>query len=419
MKRGILGVAAAGAVAALLLAGCSTGTGTQSSAGTVRVFNNTDNKDAFTAEIAAYKKVKPNVKISVQYYGVSDGQAALATQLSAGTAPDIINGYPGSGASNGVQNLAAKGYLADLSGRPWAKDVSKGDLPALSLKGKLYAAPQTALGIGYIYNKDVMDKSGLTPPTKWSDVQPFCKAAAAKGTPAYALGLQTGWPGILIPYALTATLVYGPNKDFTAQQKAGTTSFSDSKWLASYQMYQQMGDWGCFQSSPNGTTYEQSLQMAATGKALGVVQLPSSIPTLDQSASGATWELAPFPATDDPSQTVLPSAVITTYFLNAKSAKNQDAVDFIDWLASPDAIKIQADKGGAIPAIPVPGYKASSPAVQTVIDYRTKGQIYPFVDNEWPNAQVEQTMISGIQGMFSGQDTPQTLTQKMDTSFKG
>jgi raffinose/stachyose/melibiose transport system substrate-binding protein len=421
-RRHVVGIAATSAIAALLLAGCSTGTGssTGSGGGKVTVFNNTDNKDSFDAQIAEYKKTHPDADIEVQYYGVSDGQAALATQLAAGTAPDIINGYPGSGASNGVQQLAAKGFLANLSDRPWAKEVSTGDEASLSRDGKLYALPQTALGIGYIYPKEAMDAAGLIPPTKWSEVQAFCQAAKDKGTVAYALGLQTGWPGILIPYALTATLVYGPDPTFTDEQKDGKATFTDSDWVKSYDMYQQMGDWGCFNDSPNGTTYEQSLEMVGTGKALGVVQLPSSISTMAESApENTTWELAPFPGNDDPDSTVLPSAVITTYFLNAKSADNADAQEFLDFLASPEAIQIQADMGGAIPAIPIDGYQASSPAVQAIIDYRTDGRIYPFIDNLWPNAQVQQSMISGIQGLFAGTDAPDGITQKMDASFTG
>jgi raffinose/stachyose/melibiose transport system substrate-binding protein len=184
-------------------------------------------------------------------------------------------------------------------------------------------------------------------------------------------------------------------------------------------MYDQMVSWGCFQASPNGTTYEQSMADAATGKTLGVVQLPSSIGAATGAPAGTTWNMAPFPATNDASQTVMPSAVITVYMLNAKSAKKTAAVDFLNFLASGTAIKIQAKAGDAIPAIPVAGYKATSPAVQTVIDYRTKGDTYPFIDNLWPNAKVESVMISQIQSLIGGSTTPKGVTQQMDTAFKG
>ncbi|MET1086837.1 MAG: ABC transporter substrate-binding protein [Arthrobacter sp.] len=420
MKRNMAGFGAAAALVSLILSGCSTAGNAGGSGGekTVTFFASTNNKDATEKEIAAFNKKYPDISIKASYFGIGDGQAALATQLAAGTAPDIITMIPGSGTSNSAQQMASRGYLADLSGRPWADRVNPGDKTSLGLNGKLYGAPQTALGAGYIYSQSIMDASGLTPPKTWSEVQPFCEAAAAKGTPAYAIGLQTGWTTILIPYALTATLVYGPQPDFTDQQKAGKATFSDSKWMDAYNMYAQMNTWKCFQPSPNGTTYENSLSLVATGKALGVVQMPSSLNTLNKSApKGTVWKMAPLPATDNPDDTVLPSAVITTFGLNAKASGNDAALKFLDFLASDEAIQIQADTAGGIPAVDIAGYKPSSPAVQTVIDYRKSGKIYPFIDNLWPNPTVQQDMISGLQGIFASVDSPAGVLKKMDAAF--
>ena len=42
----------------------------------------------------------------------------------------------------------------------------------------------------------------------------------------------------------------------------------------------------------------------------------------------------------------------------------------------------------------------------------------PFMDQLWPNAKVQQTMLSGLQEIFSDQTTPDKLLAKMDADYK-
>jgi len=40
------------------------------------------------------------------------------------------------------------------------------------------------------------------------------------------------------------------------------------------------------------------------------------------------------------------------------------------------------------------------------------------MDQLWPNAKVQQTMLSGIQEIFSGQSTPEKMFAAMDADYK-
>ena len=42
----------------------------------------------------------------------------------------------------------------------------------------------------------------------------------------------------------------------------------------------------------------------------------------------------------------------------------------------------------------------------------------PFMDQLWPNAKVQQTMLSGLQEIFSNQSTPAKLFAAMDADYK-
>jgi raffinose/stachyose/melibiose transport system substrate-binding protein len=40
------------------------------------------------------------------------------------------------------------------------------------------------------------------------------------------------------------------------------------------------------------------------------------------------------------------------------------------------------------------------------------------MDQLWPNAKVQQSMLSGIQEIFSGQSTTEKMLTTMDTDYK-
>lgn len=384
----------------------------------IRLFGNSTDKAAIDALIKQFQEANPKIKVTPTYYGVSDGQAALMTQLLAGTAPEIIQAYPGSGSVNAVLQLAANNHIARIN-RAWANLVPSKD-QSMRYQGAIVGVPMSAQGVGYIYSPEYMKKAGLTPPTKWSEVKTFCAAAKAKGTPAYGAAWATGWPTIMHSYATTATMLYAKQPTFTASQYSGSSTFANSSWVKSFEMLEDMNTWGCFNASPNSTTYAMVTEDLAKGKVLGWLGLPTIIPALTAAApAGTTWDFAAHPATDNPKETIIPSAILRTFALNKKAEKNSAAVKFIDFLATPDARKTFVSFSGGIPAGPTPGYQPSSPAIATIMEYRAKKKTFPFIDQQWRSPQVQQALIAGVQGLFAGTDTPKAIAEKMDKALQG
>ena len=382
----------------------------------LRLHGNSTNKPAIDAIIKAFNATNPGIRITPTYYGVSDGQAAMMTQLLAGTAADILQAYPGSGAVNSVIALAENGYIAPLTYRPWSKFVAKND-QSLRYKGTIVGVPQTAQGVGYIYSKNILKKAGLTPPTKWSEVKTYCQAAKAKGTPAYGAPWATGWPTIMHSYATTATMVYAKDPDFTGKQYKKQTSFAGSAWVKSFEMLQDMNTWGCFQASPNSTTYAMIQEQLAAGKVLGWLGLPTVIPALKALNASEEWSFAAHPATENAAETFIPSANLVTFAINKKASNNVFARRFMDFLGSSTALEIQVRLSGGIPSIPLAGYVPTSPAISDIMAYRAKGKFFPFIDHQWKAPQIQQALIAGVQGMFAGTETPKSIAEKMDEAL--
>jgi raffinose/stachyose/melibiose transport system substrate-binding protein len=401
-----------------LAAACSGGTNAASSSGGSKTLTLASvDQGSIEDVVKAFEAANPGVKVNFTTAGADQYQQQIRTQLASGTAPDVMSVWPGNGNPGATYVLAKPGYLMDLSGQPWASKLPTAVQSVAQYDGKTYTAIFGLNGIGAVYNQQALDKAGLTPPSTWTQLLSFCKAAAAKGTPAFALGIQDNWVTQLVLYGLVATTVYGTNKDFDKQLQAGQATFANSPWTTAMAKYLEMNQNGCFQKNPLGTNYEASQDLAATGKTLGLVQGNWVVALLKQKNPSGTFILKPLPATDDPNGFLMPAAAGAGYGVNAK-AKNKDlAVKFVDYVMSPAGMSVFNTKQGSLPSLANSG-STVDPSLADLSTFITGNRTVPFMDQLWPNAKVQQDMLSGIQEIFSGQSTTAKMLSTMDTDYK-
>jgi raffinose/stachyose/melibiose transport system substrate-binding protein len=401
------------------LVACSGGTNAASTGGAKDTTLTLASVDQGSIEdvVKAFETANPGVKVTFTTSGADQFQQQIRTQLASGTAPDVMSVWPGNGNPGTVTVLAKGGYLRDLSDQPWATKFPKVVSDVAQYQGKTYNAIYGVNGIGAIYNQEAMTKAALTPPSTWTQLLDFCRAAKEKGTPAFALGIQDNWVTQVALYPLAATLVYGPDRDFEKKMAAGKTSFASSPWAAAFAQYGEMDQAGCFQGNPLGTSYEASQKLVATGKTLGIIQGNWVISLLKKQNPAGTFTLKPLPATDDPARTIVPAAAGAGYGVNAK-AKNPDlAMKFISFVMSPQGMNLFVEKQGGLPSLSGTGFKLD-PALTELSTYVEQNKTVPFMDQLWPNPKVQQTMLSGIQEVFSKQATPDKVLAAMDADYK-
>jgi ABC-type glycerol-3-phosphate transport system substrate-binding protein len=411
-------LAAVLALATACSSGPSAAGGGGSASGTLRLSSVVSDRAAIEAVVKAFKAKNPGVNFTTSYADTDPYQSTLRTQLSAGTAPDVFFAWPGNGNAGAIQVLAPPGYLADLSGRPWVSQIPEAIKPVTQVGGKTYIVPATFVGIAALYNKTAMDQAGLKPPTTWTELLAFCDAAKAKGKIAFALGNQTPWITQLIDYALVPGTVYATDKDFDQQMQSGSAHFVGSGWQTAMDKYLQMNQRGCFQKDPLGTSFESSLAQVAKGQAIAAIQVTSILNQIkSQAPAGTQFGLFPVPATDDPSQVLMPGAAGGAYAINAKTKNKDLATKFIDFLASPEGMDLYATTVVALPAIPNDQYKLD-PALQPLLDAQKTNKTIAFMDQYWPNPKVQQVHFSGVQDLFAGKAKPAQVLAQMDQAYQ-
>ncbi|MET8080364.1 extracellular solute-binding protein [Streptomyces sp. NPDC005303] len=409
---------AAAVTAAALLTACSGGTKAGSGGGGSKTLTLASVDQGSVEDVVkAFEKANPGVKVRYTTSGADQYQQQIRTQLSSGTAPDVMSVWPGNGNPAATYVLAKPSYLRDLSDQPWAAKMPPAIKSVAQYDGKTYNAIFGQNGIGAVYNQQAMDKAGLTPPDTWTKLLDFCRAAKAKGTPAFALGNQDNWVTQLALYSLVATSVYGPDRGFDKKMQAGQATFAKSPWATALDKYLTMEKTGCFQKNPLGTNYEASQQLAANGKTLGIIQGNWVIALLKQKNPQGTFTLKALPATDQPSQTLIPAAAGAGYGVNAKAKNPELALKFVNFVMSPKGMTLFVKKQGGLPSLPDTGF-AVDPSLTELSQFIQSNRTVPFMDQLWPNPKVQQTMLSGLQEIFSGQSTPDKLLAEMDADYK-
>ncbi|NUO41279.1 MAG: extracellular solute-binding protein [Streptomyces sp.] len=406
------------ATATALLAACGGGTKSASGGGGSKTLTLASvDQGSIEDVVKAFEKANPGVKVRYTTSGADQYQQQIRTQLASGTAPDVMSVWPGNGNPGATHVLAKPGYLRDLSDQPWAAKMPAAIKSVAQYEGKTYNAIFGQNGIGAVYNEQALKKAGLTPPDTWTKLLAFCRDAKAEGTPAFALGNQDNWVTQLVLYALVATTVYGPDRDFDRKMQAGQATFATSQWATALDKYLTMEKTGCFQKNPLGTNYEASQQLAATGKTLGIVQGNWVIALLKGKNPEGTFTLKALPATDTPSQTLVPAAAGAGYGVNAKAKNPELALKFVKFVMSPQGMNLFVKKQGGLPSLPDTGYRADA-SLTELSTFVTANRTVPFMDQLWPNAKVQQTMLSGLQEIFSGQSTPEQLLKEMDGDYQ-
>ncbi|MFE4836927.1 extracellular solute-binding protein [Arthrobacter sp. NPDC056691] len=410
---------AIGAIAAvgIALTGCSSNAPAASSNGTVTVARLSGSDEKWKAIADKFHELNPGQTVEYTIIPTDSYNQQMGTRLSAGTATDVLNVFPGSGNATAVRTLAKNGYLADLSGESWASSQPESTTSPTSYEGKRYMFTDvaTANTLGGVYNSKALQDAGLKIPTTYPEVLTFCADAQKAGKVAYALGAQTQWVTQLVTYALVPTDMYSKTPDFNQKQLNKEVTFQDSGWKDAMTKYKEMFDKGCFNKDALGTSVDNQTAMVADGRALGAIQLSTMANSMTKANPALKVTLAPLPATDNASDTRLGFGLGVGWGVNAKAKNADGAKKFVAFLASKDGSAMNADKFGVAPTGVVEANDINKLEVPFVKDNKT----VPFPDVDWPSPQVQNLHLTGIQEMLGGTKSPADVLTAMQEAFTG
>lgn len=416
-------IAAVGAIV-LALSACTSSSGNASKAtggapsGTLSIGWEASQRPGLDAVIAAFKTKYPAVNVNVSYAPVDAYQAAVRTQLQAGTAPDVLYTWPGNGNPGAIDTLAPSGFLADLSSSSWGAQYSNLQKSVSQVNGKTYLATPTIAAFGQLFNMDTMKKYGFTPPTTYTQALALCDAAKAKGLVAYSQPLGVSILAIQPAYALIATLVYAQTPDYDSQMTAGKTTFETSPGYQSVMSkYHEMLQHGCFDPKATSVALDASFSEVGSGKALGTITATPFLGAIKQAVPNANLLMSVFPSTDDVNAQWMSINASAGASLNARAKNPTAGRAFIDFLMSDTGVTTYAKGTGTEPGRTIAGY-TPAPETKIVGQMLAANRAGAFPDVYWPNAQVQHALVVGVQAMFTGGGDGSNTLKLMDQAYK-
>jgi len=409
-RRGFLALTG-GFAATAALAGCG-GSGSDDGLRLVGVADQQKPLDELTK---AYGKVSFNAS----YAPTDQVQTSVRTQLGAGNAPDIHVVYPGNGSAMSMAQIADANLLADLSDQAWTKKIPENFKPAFQKDGKTYIYSAGSSVIGAVYNKKVFAEAGITTlPTTWPEFLQVCDTLKQKGKVPIALGAQTPWVTQLITYALVPSTVYVKDPDFDKQMADGSATFADSGWVDALEMYLDLQKRGYFNDNVNGTTFEQQTSMVATGEAAMAIQVSAVLPDFRKAAdSEDDISMFPVPGGATADQVWIPAGIVVGVGVSARSKKLAEAKKFIEFLGEQKNINAWAEAVACVPLVKDASSKID-PVLDPFLPFMEGNKAVPFMDQAWPNAEVQPAHFAVVQELLGGETTiPQALA-KLDQTYR-
>ncbi|WP_256760051.1 ABC transporter substrate-binding protein [Cohnella sp. WQ 127256] len=276
-----------------------------------------------------FEKEYPNIKLEIQTVG-SDYGTTLKTKFASGDEPDIFT----NGGYTDMMTWIDK--MEDLSDQSWVKDVVPMAKEPMTYEGKLYGMPMNLEGFGYIYNKDLFAKAGITDlPKTYSQLEEAAKKLEAAGITAFSNGYQEWWiignQGINPPFAQQDD----PDA-FIKQVNEGGINLKDN---------QKFTDWANLidltvkYGLKNPLTIDYNTQVAefANGKAAMMQQGNWAQLQIDEINPDLNVGILPMPLGEDATANdKINVGVPASLVVNKNSSVKEEAKIFLNWYVTSD-----------------------------------------------------------------------------------
>lgn len=204
-----------------------------------------------------YMVYRPNVTVEViGQPGTETIFSYQQTLLATGQFPDVM-------VMQNAADFAAVGALLPFndSELEFIADVDIG-----KINGVQYTANYKKQVIGVFYNKDLFAANGISVPTTYQQFIDNCETLMANGVLPVSIGINDGWPQIMLTNMLAGTDLLANDPNWGAKRNAGTVQFNNPDLARAMQKYQDI----CMKytgGSIASITYEQMLSQFFDGTA--------------------------------------------------------------------------------------------------------------------------------------------------------
>lgn len=321
----------------------------------------TEDVAAYEQFIAAFREENPDIDVTFTPYLNTEYNTILATALQGGGGPDIVHLR----AYGGMESLAGAGLLVRLDDKV---DALQGFDPNILLgatnraDGGVYGVPFALQTVQVLYNVDMFERLGLEEPTTWAEFLAVGDALKASGVYALANGAKDPWT-LETLFGAVAPTYYGCTP-FFEEITAGETDFTDPRFTAALERMVELKPYMAENYMGVGYTDMQTLfAFEQAGILVGGSYELGNMAQLNPDLRIGSFAV---PADDASVPKCISFYVDGSYGINAASQHQEEALRFIEFLASQEYGQMFTETLQQPSA--VPGTVPTSPALAEMVE---------------------------------------------------
>ncbi len=304
-----------------------------------------------------------------------------------------------------IQQIAETGALAPLEDFGISLDgFAPGPVSAATYDGKVYGMQPGANTLAIFYNKDVLEKAGVKPPTTWDELKSTAKELTVDKQYGFAFNATADYEGAwqFLPPMWTNG---GDETALTSPEVAGAL-----------QLWKDLVDDGSVSKSVVNWKQADVNDQFIAGKAAMMLNGPWQIPALTKAK--INYGVVPFPVNTAGQTSVAPlGGEAWTVPLTADEAKMTKAAELVKCMNTDENQVKRAKEGGLVPTklALAEQFKTDVPEISGFVDsVGTARARTGKLGAKWP--ETAKTIYTGVQLVLTGQAAPADAMAKAGAS---
>jgi raffinose/stachyose/melibiose transport system substrate-binding protein len=353
------------------------------------------------------------IDVEVDTLPFDNMRTVLQTQLRSGEGPDVFSWGSGPGFGGA---LAEAGLLYDMTDayEEYGWEVFDFAKERVTVDGKLYGVPGELETIGLFYNKDIFAELGLEQPESLDDLEAVSETIRDAGMIPLAVGDKEGWEG---GHLLSVALSSDVGSEGIEALINGDQSWDSPEVVSALSLWQDYNESGYLPESPTSVNYDNSIALFFSGDA---AMIPTGSWLVGEIDDNTDFEVGyiPFPAPDGPG--IFTGGLGSGPFISAGTSKTEAALEFVDFLASPEHGEWTVENLHTIPPMPLEtGDLDVSPLFAQVLEVTAEvsasGDFGHNIDVLATDA-FNEAMYDGVQAILSDQRTPEEVAADLEAA---
>ncbi|MBT2654083.1 carbohydrate ABC transporter substrate-binding protein [Bacillus sp. ISL-18] len=371
----------------LLIAGCSnndengsTHSNTKEVTLSLLIDNQADQTGIRAVAAKIEKKYHIKTDIETRPSGV-EGHQVMKTRLATGDMADLVIYNSGSL----LQSLNPEEYFVDLKDEPFMRKIVPSFKDTVTVNGKVFGLPiGSAIAGGWLYNKKVYQKLGLTVPKTWDELITNSEKIKAAGKTAVIGTYKDDWTSQLIVVADNHNVI-SADPTFAEDFSVNKAKFSTTPAaLRSFEKLSEVYQRGFLNKDFQIATLNEGLKMLIDGTGVQYPMLSSMLMGISKKYPDKMNDIGFFPQPGDSPEgkgvTVFMPAAL---YVNKNTQHLEAAKKWLSFIVSTEGVKTLYGDKSPVGPFAIKGLidpKNVIPAIKDMLPYFETGKTTPALE---------------------------------------